>query len=118
LPSKTGTNPTIQLLTTPLNLDPKEMSRVIAIAPDQRSFLLGSAWLLRRFDSAGNEVWKVHAPAGTDAVNIASDGKTAIAAFGDGTIRWFRYSDGKELAAFFPHADRKTLGTLDTRRFL
>lgn len=90
-----------------LNLDPKEMSRVIAIAPDQRSFLLGSAWLLRRFDSAGNEVWKAHAPAGTDAVNIASDGKTAIAAFGDGTIRWFRYSDGKELAAFFPHADRK-----------
>lgn len=90
-----------------LNLDPREMSRVIAIAPDKRSFLLGSAWLLRRFDSAGNEVWKVHAPAGTDAINIASDGKIAIAAFGDGTIRWYRYSDGKELAAFFPHADKK-----------
>jgi hypothetical protein len=25
----------------------------------------------------------------------------------DGTIRWYRMSDGKELLAFFPHADRK-----------
>lgn len=91
----------------PLNLEPHETSRVVAIAPDKRSFTLGSAWWLRRYDSAGNEVWKVHAPAGTDALNVAPDGKTVIAGFGDGTIRWYRYSDGKELAAFFPHADKK-----------
>ena len=30
-----------------------------------------------------------------------------VAAYGDGTIRWYRLSDGKELLAFFPHADRK-----------
>jgi len=68
--------------------------------------VLGSDWWFRRYDSAGNEVWKVTAPAGTCAANIAPDGKVAIAAFGDGTIRWYRYSDGKELAAFFPHADK------------
>ncbi len=90
-----------------LNLSGNEMSRVIAIAPDKRSFVLGSDWWFRRYDSAGNEVWKVTAPAGTCAANIAPDGKVAIAAFGDGTIRWYRYSDGKELAAFFPHADKK-----------
>ncbi|MES2945897.1 MAG: caspase family protein, partial [Pseudomonadota bacterium] len=30
-----------------------------------------------------------------------------MAAYGDGTIRWHRLSDGQELLAFFPHADRK-----------
>jgi hypothetical protein len=30
-----------------------------------------------------------------------------VAALGDGTIRWYRISDGKELLAFFPHADKK-----------
>lgn len=90
-----------------LNLLPHEMSRVIAIAPDKRSFILGSEWWLRRFDSAGNEVWKTHAHAGTEAVNVAPNGKVVVAGFGDGTIRWYRYSDGKELAAFFPHADKK-----------
>lgn len=90
-----------------LNLHAREMSRVIAIAPDKRSFLLGSDWRLVRFDSAGNEVWQVQAPAVTWAANVAPNGNLAIAAFGDGTIRWYRYSDGKELAALFPHADKK-----------
>ena len=30
-----------------------------------------------------------------------------MAAFGDGTIRWYRLGDGQELLAFFPHHDRK-----------
>jgi hypothetical protein len=41
------------------------------------------------------------------AVNFSGDGRLAVAAFGDGTIRWYRMNDGKELLAFFPHADRK-----------
>jgi len=40
-------------------------------------------------------------------VNISSNGKLAVAAFGDGTIRWYRMSEGKELLALFPHGDRK-----------
>ena len=31
----------------------------------------------------------------------------AVAAYADGTIRWHRLSDGKELLAFFPHKDKK-----------
>jgi hypothetical protein len=40
-------------------------------------------------------------------LNVSGDGKVFVAGFGDGTIRWFRVSDGAELMAFFPHADRK-----------
>jgi caspase domain-containing protein/WD40 domain-containing protein len=38
-------------------------------------------------------------------VQVTADGRLAVAPFGDGTIRWYRYNDGKELLAFFPHAD-------------
>ncbi|MGI9105274.1 MAG: caspase family protein, partial [Pyrinomonadaceae bacterium] len=41
------------------------------------------------------------------AVNISGDGRLALAAYGDGTIRWYRMTDGKELLTFFPHKDRK-----------
>ena len=41
-------------------------------------------------------------------VNIPRDGKIVIAAYGDGTIRWHRLSDGEELLALFVHAkDRR-----------
>ena len=41
------------------------------------------------------------------AVNISGDGRLAIAAYGDGTIRWHRMEDGAELLALFPFADGK-----------
>jgi hypothetical protein len=40
-------------------------------------------------------------------VNLSGDGSLAVAALADGTIRWYRMTDGKELLAFFPHADKK-----------
>jgi hypothetical protein len=33
------------------------------------------------------------------------DGRLAAAALGDGTVRWYRASDGTELLAMFLHAD-------------
>src|SRR5262249_47261346 len=53
------------------------------------------------------EVWNVSAPEIAWAVNISGDGRLALAAYADGTIRWYRMADGKELLAFFPHKDRK-----------
>ena len=38
---------------------------------------------------------------------MSGDGRFVVAGYRDGTIRWHRVSDGKELLAFFPHADRK-----------
>ncbi|HOD98827.1 MAG TPA: caspase family protein [Syntrophales bacterium] len=84
-----------------------EMSRSLAIAPSRDSFLLGTDWYLRYFDRKGKEKWQALVPGAAWAVNISKDGRLGVAAFGDGTIRWYRLTDGKELLAFFPHKDRK-----------
>ena len=90
-----------------LTLIPNEISRALAIAPDDRKFLIGASWSLYLFDRRGNRLWRVPAPDTTWAVNITGDGKTAVAAFGDGSIRWYRMEDGQELLAFYPCPDRK-----------
>ena len=38
-------------------------------------------------------------------MNISGDGRLAVAAYGDGTIRWHRMEDGVELLALFPMPD-------------
>jgi hypothetical protein len=40
-------------------------------------------------------------------VNISVDGRFVVAGYGDGTIRWHRLSNGEEVLALFPHADRR-----------
>jgi WD40 repeat protein len=91
----------------PLRLHSSDSSLTMAIAPDHQFFVLGSSSYVSVFDSSGKSKWFVKAPEMVRAVNIPGDGRTVIAAFRDGTIRWYRADDGKELLAFFPAADRK-----------
>ncbi len=88
-----------------LRLMPYEVSRCLAIAPDNHAALLGSVWHLRLFDSHGRELWKAAVPANVWNVNIASNGLVAAAALADGTIRWYRMADGQELLVLFVHPD-------------
>ena len=90
-----------------LPLKQYETSRSLAIAPDGERFLLGTDWYVRLFDRQGEQLWEKPGPGVAWAVNVTGDGRLAIAAFADGTIRWFRLDDGLELLAFFPHADRE-----------
>ncbi len=90
-----------------LTLAPHEMSRSLAIAPDGKTLLLGTEWWLRLFDREGKEQWRVLVSGPAWGVNISGSGKVAVAALGDGTIRWYRMSDGTELLALFPHNDKK-----------
>jgi outer membrane protein assembly factor BamB len=83
----------------PIELDQFEMSRSLAIHPDSTRFVLGSAWSLRAFDAKGRLIWQRAAPDLAWAVNISGDGRLAIAAYDDGTIRWHRLDDGRELLA-------------------
>jgi len=63
--------------------------------------------MLRCYAKNGAERWNVPVPGVVWAVNVSTDGSVVVAAYGDGTIRWHRTSDGRELLAFFPHVDQK-----------
>jgi WD40 repeat protein len=91
----------------PLALEPYEMSYSLAIDPDGRRFVLGTAWYLRAFDADGTPRWRQPAPAAVWATAVTADGRLVVAAYGDGTIRWHRLEDGSELLALFPLADRQ-----------
>ena len=58
-----------------------------------------------RLRRGGPRLWRRAAPGTVWAVNITGDGRLAVAAYGDGTIRWHRMDDGVELLALFPFAD-------------
>jgi WD40 repeat protein len=68
--------------------------------------LLGSESAISLFDASAHEAWSVPAPA---ALRVAQspDGRLVVAALRDGTVRWYRASDGVELLALFIHSDGK-----------
>jgi hypothetical protein len=91
----------------PLKILLDEMAKSLAISPEKDTFLLGTAIRLYLFDREGNQRWFARVPGDAWKVNISGEGRIALAALGDGTVRWYRMNDGKELLAFFPHADKK-----------
>ena len=91
---------------TPLKLQPYERSRSLALVPATECFVLGADWSLRLFYRNGHEVWPARpVPDVAWQVNVTADGRLIVAAFGDGTIRWFRMSDGEPVLALFIHPD-------------
>jgi WD40 repeat protein len=62
---------------------------------------------LRLFYRAGRELWQQPVPGTVWAVKISADKRFVVAGYGDGTIRWHRLSNGEEVLALFPHADRQ-----------
>lgn len=91
----------------PLKLEQYERSRSLALRPDGEGFVLGADWNLRAYDRQSREVWQQAVPSIVWAVNVSQDGRWVVAAYGDGTIRWHRATDGVEQMAFYPHPDRK-----------
>jgi hypothetical protein len=91
----------------PLKLERHEWSRSLAIHHDNSRFVLGADWTLRAFDAKGQPIWRRPVPSNAWAVNISGDGRLVIAAYGDGTIRWHRVDDGRELLALYVLADKQ-----------
>lgn len=90
-----------------LPVEQYETASSLAIFPDGQNFFLGTSFALRLYDKNGKSLGGVATPNGIEAVNISSDGKFVVAACGDGTIRWWRLDNGRELLALFLHSDGK-----------
>lgn len=89
-----------------LALGPGEFSRSGAILPGDQGVLLGTDTHLRLYDAEGRPVGDVVTPAAVWGLTVV--GATAIAALGDGTIRWYDIAPYlAERAALFVHADAR-----------
>jgi hypothetical protein len=91
----------------PIKLLAHERSLSVAIVPDTRHFVLGADYSLRLLDQLGHDVWPdaQDVPRFAWHVNVAGNERLVVAAYGDGTLRWHRLSDSKELLALFIHPD-------------
>ena len=88
----------------PLGIEPTDTAYSVDVRHDR--VLLGSESALSLFDASAHKTWSVPTPA---ALRVAQspDGRLVVAALRDGTVRWYRASDGVELLALFLHADGK-----------
>ena len=87
--------PTPKLAGTSLALLNYERSHSLAIVPNASGFLLGTDWNLRAFDRNGKPQWRRPAPGAAWGVNVTGDGRLAVAAYSDGTIRWHRLATAR-----------------------
>jgi hypothetical protein len=90
-----------------IKVDRYERSHSVSVHPDGDRFVLGTEWTLRAFDAQGRSLWQRNVPGVVWAVNITGDGRLVVAAYGDGTIRWHRMDDGRELLALFVLKDKQ-----------
>jgi WD40 repeat protein len=93
----------------PLPLEPFETSRSLAVDADGGRFALGSDWAVQLFDRSGQSLWRTSVPGAAWLVNLSADGRYVLAAIGDGSIRWYRSSDGTLALSLFVHPDSRWL---------
>lgn len=89
-------------------LEKGDVSRSISISSDEKLFMIGTDKYLHLFDQNIKLLWKTPIPASTYSVNISMDKKLVVAALSDGTIRWYRLKDGRELVALLVLRDLKS----------
>jgi len=86
-------------------LDDYEMARSYALTPDGSRLLLGTEWALRLFDRDAQPIWHVPLPCVAWSVSVSGNGKLAVAALADGTLRWYDMASGREILAYFSHGN-------------
>ncbi len=97
-----------RLNSTPVALDQNEQSRSSASLSENDSTLIGADFSLQYWQ-AGKLAWHVSVPGTAWAVNLSKNGRFALAALGDGTIRWYDASNGQELLALLVNTDERWL---------
>jgi WD40 repeat protein len=98
--------PTPAVNGAPIKLGSNDTGRGVSIVPGRQRFVLGAELSLHLFDQLGHDIWHAeYIPGKVVAVNATGNQQLVVAAFTDGTIRWYRLTDGKELLALFIHPD-------------
>jgi WD40 repeat protein len=101
-----------------LQLSPRERSQSVAVGPSKTAFVLGSDYYVRSYTADGNLVWQKQVPGVVWGVNVAKQGNVVVAACGDGTLRWYRLTDGALLlSAFIQQTDRRWIAWTPTGSF-
>lgn len=92
----------------PISFDADERALSVAVASDG-AVVLGTDFRLRLFDKSGTERHALDVPSAAWGVVVSGDGKRAIAALGDGTLRFYELAGGKlvERMGLFLHRDLK-----------
>ena len=90
-----------------LEIKPRDKSRCLAVAKDAKHFYIGSSFYLTAYDPEGKIIWRHKTRVETRAVNASADGRILVAVYDDGTIRWHRADDGRELLVLQVFANRK-----------
>jgi hypothetical protein len=85
----------------PLALDPRDSMNSYAMRRDKQGFVIGSDFKLQAFNIDGALLWANLTEEPPRGENIVQGGQLVLVVYDDGTIRWHRWSDGKELLALF-----------------
>ena len=96
--------------------DPLIKSYCLARLPQGRGFILGTDWYILFYDQKGEPRFSqgenyepkgkvIRLPSSAQCLNVSGDGKIAVAALRDGSLRWYSLDDEKEILAFFRHRD-------------
>lgn len=88
-----------------ITLSPGEAIQSYTISPNEKLILLGTENSLYLVDITGKIVWKTIIAKTVWSVLFSQNMKKALVTLSDGTVRWYRVSDGKELVALFLHTD-------------
>jgi WD40 repeat protein len=86
----------------PLRLNPGERVLDWAFVPGTKSLLLGTSQRIYLLKPDGSADWQQETAGEVDTLVVSGDRRWVIAALQDGTVRWYRYSDGAEVAAVLP----------------
>lgn len=91
-----------------VTLHPGELARSAAVVPDAGRALVGTSEGLRLYDAKGSEIAAATMPGEVWGIAVARNGKVAVAALGDGTLRWVSLERADllaELAVLFVRGD-------------
>jgi len=99
-------NPTINGFITRF-LKENEVNYSVDISNDAKQIVFGTCWNIYCTDASGTIIWETPVQASAWGVNISDNGRVIVATLGNGTICWYRMSDGTLLFSLFLHPDNQ-----------